>query len=116
MAAVVELNLSNPGSFPSSRAATPHLEDFVMRPIHVFATALLMLGAQVIQAQDAPAGQAAAERPARGMTMTRVESSFGAPSNRVPAVGQPPITRWEYPGFVVYFEHNHVVHTVAVRQ
>ena len=26
---------------------------------------------------------------------------------------QPPITRWEYPGFVVYFENNHVVHTVV---
>ncbi len=49
------------------------------------------------------------------MTMTRVESTFGAPSNRVAAVGQPPITRWEYPGFVVYFEHQHVIHTVAVR-
>jgi hypothetical protein len=28
-------------------------------------------------------------------------------------VGDPPITRWEYPGFVVYFEHHLVVHTVA---
>ena len=27
---------------------------------------------------------------------------------------QPPISRWEYPGFVVYFEHNLVIHAVAI--
>lgn len=60
-----------------------------------------------------PAPQAQGNQPARGMSMERVEASFGAPSNRVPAVGQPPITRWEYPGFVVYFEHNLVLHSVV---
>ncbi len=59
--------------------------------------------------------QAATARPARGMTMQRVESSFGAPSQRHAAVGEPPITRWDYPAFVVYFEHEHVIHTVARR-
>ena len=59
--------------------------------------------------------QTEASRPARGMTMTRVESSFGTPTNRRSAVGEPPITRWEYPNFVVYFEHNHVIHAVARR-
>jgi len=28
-------------------------------------------------------------------------------------VGKPPISRWEYPGFVVYFEHEHVIHSVV---
>ena len=32
---------------------------------------------------------------------------------KVPAVGKPPISRWEYPGFVVYFEHDHVIHSVV---
>lgn len=50
--------------------------------------------------------------PARGMTMAKVESLFGAPVKRLPAVGQPPISRWEYQGFVVYFEHDKVVHAV----
>ena len=27
-------------------------------------------------------------------------------------VGEPPITRWIYPAFSVYFEHDHVVHAV----
>jgi hypothetical protein len=52
------------------------------------------------------------------MSMDKVEAKYGAPTRRVPAVGgassaQPPITRWEYPGFTVYFENNHVVHTVV---
>jgi hypothetical protein len=61
----------------------------------------------------APAPSASTDRPARGMSMEKVEASFGSPARRVPAVGQPPITRWEYPGFVVYFEHNLVIHTVG---
>jgi len=49
------------------------------------------------------------------MTMARVESAFGTPSDRQAAVGQPPITRWDYPAFVVYFEYDHVIHAVARR-
>ncbi len=51
--------------------------------------------------------------PARGMTMDQVASKFGAPVTKVPAIGNPPISRWEYPGFVVYFEHEHVIHSVV---
>jgi hypothetical protein len=57
-------------------------------------------------------------RPKPGMSMTAVESSYGAPAQRHAAVGgasaqQPPITRWDYPAFSVYFEHDRVVHAVA---
>jgi hypothetical protein len=51
--------------------------------------------------------------PSRGMTMNQVASKFGEPVTKVPAVGKPPISRWEYPGFVVYFEHEHVIHSVV---
>lgn len=57
--------------------------------------------------------QSSANHPARGMSMERVEAAFGAPANRVAAVGNPPITRWEYPGFVVFFENNLVLHSVV---
>ncbi|HSC08648.1 MAG TPA: hypothetical protein VLD59_17625 [Steroidobacteraceae bacterium] len=53
------------------------------------------------------------ERPSRGMSMTAVESRFGQPATRHSAVGQPPITRWDYPGFAVYFEHQYVIHAVV---
>jgi hypothetical protein len=51
--------------------------------------------------------------PARGMTMDQVATKFGAPVTKVPAVGKPPISRWEYPGFIVYFEANYVIHSVV---
>lgn len=51
--------------------------------------------------------------PTRGMTMDEVIAKFGAPTSKLPPVGRPPIARWEYAGFVVYFEFNHVVHTVV---
>ena len=51
--------------------------------------------------------------PARGMTMDQVATKFGAPVTKVPAVGKPPISRWEYSGFVVYFEADHVIHSVV---
>jgi hypothetical protein len=53
------------------------------------------------------------QRPKAGMSMSRVESTFGAPSQRHSAIGEPPITRWDYPGFSVYFEHDIVIHSVA---
>jgi hypothetical protein len=53
------------------------------------------------------------ERPKRGSTMTEVEKHFGAPIEKHPTVGQPPITRWDYAGFSVFFEHDRVIHAVA---
>lgn len=55
----------------------------------------------------APAGA-----PARGITMNKVEAQFGTPTERHPAVGNPPITRWDYPSFSVFFERDHVIHSV----
>ena len=52
--------------------------------------------------------------PTRGMTMQQVESKFGAPSAKSQPVGKPPITRWDYAGFAVYFEYDHVIHSVAL--
>jgi hypothetical protein len=51
--------------------------------------------------------------PTRGMTMNQVATKYGSPVTKVPAVGKPPISRWEYPGFVVYFEFEHVIHSVV---
>lgn len=52
------------------------------------------------------------ERPRRGMSMNRVENGWGMPGNRQGPVGEPPITRWDYPGFVVFFEYDKVIHAV----
>ncbi|MGE0115191.1 MAG: hypothetical protein AB7T07_09960 [Steroidobacteraceae bacterium] len=66
-----------------------------------------MPGKTPAEATNAPAAV-----PARGVNMNKVEAQFGAPTQRSAAIGKPPITRWDYPGFSVYFEYQHVIHSV----
>ena len=56
------------------------------------------------------------EMPVRGATMDRVQQLFGPPNSVNGPVGEPPITRWNYDQFVVVFEHNRVIHSVARHQ
>jgi hypothetical protein len=53
--------------------------------------------------------------PQRGQEMTAVSEDFGSPVNRNEAVGEPPISSWEYADYVVFFENDRVLHTVAKR-
>jgi hypothetical protein len=70
--------------------------------------------ADIVASEDGIAVRdAGVAAPARGMTMTQVAGKFGDPLTKVPAVGKPPISRWEYSGFVVYFERDHVIHAVV---
>jgi len=57
----------------------------------------------------------AVSRPAHGASMDSVLQRFGEPVSRLPAIGEPPITRWNYPEFTVYFEHQLVIHSVMHR-
>jgi hypothetical protein len=80
----------------------------------------LGLGSAIAQAQEGQAagssyGQARVDVPGRGLTMGQVEGRYGAPINRIAAIGEPPISRWVYPSFVVYFEYNLVIHAVATQ-
>lgn len=88
------------------------------RLIKVSAVALLCVcaqaGADVLDGTDRQV-LTDSNAPQRGMSMNKVESQWGAPNSRRAAVGQPPITRWEYAGFVVYFEYDKVIHTVLER-
>ena len=52
------------------------------------------------------------ELPNRGLSMEAVEERFGSPTRVIAAVGEPPITRWVYPSYTVYFEHEFVIHPV----
>ena len=47
-----------------------------------------------------------------GKTMSQIESMYGSPEHKLPAVGQPPITRWQYANQTVYFEMDRVIHSV----
>ena len=50
--------------------------------------------------------------PVNGMSMSEVESRFGAPNSKVAAVGNPPISRWVYDRWSVFFEYETVLYTV----
>ncbi len=56
-----------------------------------------------------------AGKPTRGMSQESVQANFGAPQSTVAAIGDPPISRWEYADFVVFFEHKLVIHSVTKR-
>jgi hypothetical protein len=45
--------------------------------------------------------------------MGQVEAKFGAPVTKHDAVGAPPITRWDYAGFSVFFERDRVIDAVT---
>ena len=51
--------------------------------------------------------------PTRGMDMANVRNTFGAPLEEHAAVGDPPITRWDYDGYSVFFEYDKVLHSVV---
>jgi hypothetical protein len=58
--------------------------------------------------------------PKRGSSMAQVEAQFGAPQQKFAPVGggsghTPPITRWQYEKFSVYFENSHVVDAVLTK-
>ncbi|MEJ8568187.1 hypothetical protein [Elongatibacter sediminis] len=55
------------------------------------------------------------EVPENGMTKAQVEARYGAPSDRHAAVGDPPISQWEYERWSVYFEYDRVLFTVLHR-
>jgi len=66
---------------------------------------------------DRVRSEAGVNLPARGQLMGAVRTQFGEPAQTLAAVGggdprTPPITRWVYPEFTVYFENDHVVNAV----
>jgi hypothetical protein len=83
------------------------------------ALALLVACGTIANAQsDNMSGASAGSndgRPTRGMTQASVESRYGSPVSVIAPVGEPPISRWEYAGFVVFFEYDRVIHAVVKR-
>ncbi|MCJ8167709.1 phosphodiesterase [Atopomonas sediminilitoris] len=85
---------------------------------HAFVLFLLSSAAHA-QSLSIPLGQqgdALVNSPSRGQSPSQVLEQFGLPQAQHPAVGSPPITRWDYPHFSVYFEHQHVINSVLKHQ
>ncbi len=61
---------------------------------------------------DRVEAKAGIDVPQKSATMNQVRTQYGDPITERAAVGEPPITRWEYTDFIVYFEYQHVITTV----
>jgi len=91
-----------------------------MKVFFSLAMLALALCAGSLQAENIriPIGQQGQESsiavPSTGMKKADVEAKFGAPNSKTEPVGNPPISRWSYDKFVVYFEYDHVVRSVKV--
>lgn len=53
--------------------------------------------------------------PEKGWTASQVTTRYGQPQEKIAAVGTPPISRWVYEEFTVYFESQTVIHAVRNR-
>ncbi|WP_369959083.1 phosphodiesterase [Pseudomonas benzenivorans] len=54
--------------------------------------------------------------PQRGDSQRAVLERFGLADEEHAPVGQPPISRWDYREFSVYFEYHHVINSVRHHQ
>lgn len=50
--------------------------------------------------------------PENGQSKANIESKFGTPAQKHQAVGDPPISRWDYGDYSVYFEFDLVLFSV----
>jgi hypothetical protein len=71
------------------------------------------LAALVLAAAIAPASARSIRVPLHLMTAANVRALWGPPERVLPPVGRPPISRWVYPRFIVYFESGLVLRTVV---
>ena len=73
-----------------------------------------LVHAETLSIINAPANSSEGiQRPERGQTQQEVENFFGSPLEKIDAVGQPPISRWVYEKYTVYFEDEYVIHSAV---
>ena len=93
----------------------------MLRLSHITATGLLILGLSAnlfaeeinLPTDESKTTEFTIQLPGRGMSKEMVQNRFGEALNKEPAVGQPPISKWTYSNFTVYFESEYVIHAVV---
>lgn len=95
-----------------------------MNPKHLLVCLALLAPissqADILNVGQMPTVITKANTPKAGMTMNAVRLKYGEPGETRVAPGpvtkkNPRITVWKYGHSTVYFENNHVVHTVVHR-
>lgn len=70
------------------------------------------VNAQTLATKVASSNQQSTVTPKNGQKKENVASMFGEPKQKIAAVGEPPISKWVYQDFTVYFENDTVLHAV----
>lgn len=95
--------------------------DSIRSVLFVLTMAMLVPGAATADVLliDSIESAPAIQTPRRGLTMTDVRQHYGSPVTEYPTVSvnggpyQPPITRWDYDQYSVFFEHDVVIRSVV---
>ena len=103
-----------PASMPAQAEVSPSVQMGNTQAPHTYTTAPATTSGDVLLLQSIQS-TASMQTPRKGLSMADVRSTFGNPASEGRRVGDPPITRWEYNGFSVYFEHDRVLHSVVHR-
>ena len=88
----------------------------MIKPL-IFVASTLLSATVLAEEVNVPAGQQGSayqdvSRPRNGQSMNQVAAKYGEPDQKIPAVGDPPISRWVYGKYTVYFENDRVIHSV----
>ncbi len=99
-----------------------YIKEFTMKKLFLILSITLLCGSSISFAQtltvpsySVPNSSEGVMRPTRGMSMSTVAQKFGEAQQKSSAIGEPPITKWTYSDFIVYFEYSHVIHSVIPR-
>lgn len=94
-------------------------------PLPIFILCLMLASPGLWASQAAPMivtpqAERPSGMPARGSTMDQVKKAYGNPLQILGPSGEvtksrPPITRWVYKNYIVYFENNRVIHSAKPR-
>ncbi len=77
-----------------------------------FGAALFLISSLCAAQSSQPGTEKNLTIPHRGESMMSVENRFGTPTDKLAPIGEPPIARWVYPEFTVYFEYQYVINYV----
>ncbi len=88
------------------------------RPWQSFCLLLLCANSALVNAEVISIGQQSpnfdrSQLPKHGLSMAKVISHYGEPLEKSDPVGTPPITKWAYDQYTVYFENQHVLIAVV---
>ena len=111
-------------SIPQETGGSPAMEEEIIEPVgtvqvedipepEVISETLQQGDVLNVDESTQAVGVRLLDFPRRGMTTDKVENELGRPVDIIPAIGQPPISRWVYDDRTVYFEYSSVIHVVA---